>query len=469
MIFRLFILSALLFGACTRGSVTWVSVSPSNTWNEEQLNWETTTTDAALEIDTSRKEQIIDGFGGCLNEMGWQALNHLDSATRESILSDFFAPDEGFNLTICRLPIGANDYALNWYSLNDSAGDFDMTHFSLARDLEGLIPYIKRAQAYQPDLRFWGSPWCPPAWMKHNQHYACAATDFNQLDSTKQGAEGRTQFIMKPEYLHAYARYFSKYITEYSRLGIPIYAVHVQNEFNSCQVFPSCIWRAADLATFIGSYLGPTLAQEHPSAEIWFGTIERPYVANIDTMLSDTLASKYVKGLGFQWAGKDAIAGAHVKYPDIRKMQTESECGDGSNDWKAARHTWGLIRHYLTAGANAYMYWNLALEKNGISYWGWKQNSLVSVDTATNEAVKNPEYWLFRLLTHHVKPGAQRIALAEGANALAFVNPDKSIIVLLENPLTEPGKKAIRIGEKTIQINLQPESFHALIIPSPDR
>jgi len=36
-----------------------------------------------------------------------------------------------------------------------------------------------------------------------------------------------------------------------------MHAVHVQNEPNSCQNFPSCIWTPEALATFIGKYLGP--------------------------------------------------------------------------------------------------------------------------------------------------------------------------------------------------------------------
>ena len=78
--------------------------------------------------------------------------------------------------------------------------------------------------------------------------------------------------------------------------------------------------------------------------------------------MEDPLARKYVSGLGFQWAGKDAIGPAHDEYPDTPLIQTESECGDGSNDWKAAEHTFGLIRHYFTNGANAYMYWNMILD-----------------------------------------------------------------------------------------------------------
>ena len=101
------------------------------------------------------------------------------------------------------------------------------------------------------------------------------------------GREGVTQFIMEKPYLEAYALYFEKFVKAYRTEGINLYAVHVQNEPNSCQNFPSCIWKASDQATFIGDYLGPRFKADNIDAEIWYGTYERPYVENIDTILQD--------------------------------------------------------------------------------------------------------------------------------------------------------------------------------------
>ena len=44
------------------------------------------------------------------------------------------------------------------------------------------------------------------------------------------------------------------------------------------------------------------------------------------------------------------------------------------------------MKHYFRSGASGYMYWNIALDMNSKSTWGWSQNSLVSVDAA-NENV----------------------------------------------------------------------------------
>jgi len=41
-----------------------------------------------------------------------------------------------------------------------------LAKFSLDRDGQKLIPYIKAAQGVKSDIRFWASPWTPPVWMK---------------------------------------------------------------------------------------------------------------------------------------------------------------------------------------------------------------------------------------------------------------------------------------------------------------
>ena len=72
-----------------------------------------------------------------------------------------------------------------------------------------------------------------------------------------------------------------------------------------------------------------------------FGTMERANESLVDTVLTDPASGKYVKGVGFQWAGKGAIAGIHKRYPGLKLYQTEQECGDGKNDWKGAMYSWG--------------------------------------------------------------------------------------------------------------------------------
>ena len=125
------------------------------------------------------------------------------------------------------------------------------------------------------------------------------------------------------------------------------------------------------------------------NADVFFGTMERPNEKLIDAALLDPKASKYIKGVGTQWAAKRAIPGIHRRYSDLKLYQTEQECGDGSNDWRYCRYAWTLMKHYLENGASAYYYWNISLQQGGVSRWGWAQNSPQERDKS-GEPVRGP-------------------------------------------------------------------------------
>lgn len=446
-----------LFIACAfHPRAEWVMTTEDSSWIR-QPEIVAVSSDTVHEIDViirpCDREQRMEGFGACFNELGWLSLSKLNPEEREKIMEEFFFPGVGANFTLCRMPLGANDFSRDWYSYDEAEGDFEMTHFTIANDRQTLIPFIQNARKYQPDLRIWASPWCPPSWMKHNKHYASAYTDEtydkkyrNGLPVEETGAEGTDMFIRDSLYLQAYALYFSKFIAAYREQGIPIFAVMPQNEFNSAQIFPSCCWTAAGLADFVGNYLGP--AMEKIGVEVFFGTMERPNEALVDTVLADPACREYIRGIGFQWAGKDALPGIRERYPALALYQTEQECGDGKNDWKGALYAWRLMQHYLNHGVTAYMYWNFSLEEGGVSRWGWAQNSLVVVNAQTNTYRYTPEYYLLKHISHYVQPGAYKLK-TKGAytNLLAFRNPDKSIAIVLANETGEDRKVTLQVEE----------------------
>ena len=423
--------------------------------------------DAIVLLD--RPQQTIDGFGACFNELGWTALSALNPADRDGIFRELFAPGVGANFTICRMPVGANDFSRDWYSYDEVPGDFALDHFSIENDLRTLVPYIRSAQKYQPNLRLWASPWCPPTWMKYNKHYAASMPQpgsnvENGLRSDQVGKEGTDMFIQEEAYFRAYARYFGRFIDAYREQGISISMVMPQNEFNSAQVFPSCTWTAEGLARFIG-YLGPEMAQR--SVAVFFGTMERPNEQLADVSLQNPEIAKFIQGAGFQWAGKGAIPGIHRRYPDLKLYQTEQECGDGQNDWRYCRYAWRLVKHYLSNGTSVYLYWNMALQKGGISRWGWAQNSLVTVDTEAKTFTYNAEYYLMKHVSHFVQTGARRLETVSWSgydNLLAFVNPDKSVVVVLQNDLCTDMPVRISIGDQVLAPILPANSFNTVVL-----
>lgn len=420
---------------------------------------------ADVEILLNRKQQTILGWGGCFNELGWDALNVLPRERRDSVLNLFFGAKEGLKYNLCRMPIGASDYARNWYSLNESPGDFTMQQFSLKRDEEALLPYIKAAKAINPTLQVWGSAWSPPSWMKTNGHYACFADKVNDLQPDKNVPKGQNQLIQTPEYLKAYALYLEKYVKAYTQKGVPISAIHVQNEPFACQNFPSCVWQASAMANFVSNYLGPKFKQSGLNTGIWYGTINNGDIKVFDTVLQNKAANKYISGVGVQWDGKNAVATLHQKYPSLKLMQTETECGNGTFDWKAANYTFGLMKHYFNNGVSAYIYWNMVLNETGKSQWGWKQNAQVVVNSKTKAVLFTPEYYLFKHFSHYIPAGSVKLA-TNGAftDILAFETPSHQKVLVMANTSPLSKQVVIKINKQKLQVNLQANSFNTIIL-----
>ena len=462
-----FIVAFVAFSCKANMTIKWWSSTKDKKWEEQRnLLWQ--------EIDSSSRvidaivypdslQQVIDGFGGCFNELGWDALRYLVPKKQERVLSELFSSGGSLKFTFGRLPIGASDYALSYYSLNDSANDYSMENFSIDRDKQMLIPYIKAALEQNSDIHFWASPWTPPAWMKKNKHYACASGSVNNLSTKLQGKEGEDQIIDNDTILNAYAKYFVKYVKEYKKEDIGIEAIHVQNEFNSCQVFPSCVWSDTTLSLFIGKYLGPHFESSKLKTEIWLGTIERPSIQIIDTILLKNNVLKYIKGLGFQWGGKGAIAAAHNKYPKLKLMQTETECGAGKNDWDDMEHTFQLMKHYFNSGANSYMSWNMVLDESGKSTWGWKQNSLITINKRTRKTYYNPEFYLFKHFSGNIPPGSRKVKISGNLDdLLAFVTPHDDLIIILANTQNKKRDVCLKVNDKLIELKMSAHSVNSL-------
>jgi glucosylceramidase len=442
-----------------------VATTESDAWQTKPVfkpifSWDTLN----LNIDPSRAlsgSRPIEGFGACFNELGWTSLQMLSEADRESVLHELFDPTAGARFTYCRAPIGANDFATEAYSYDETDGDFALKNFSIAHDEKTLVPFIQSAMRYQPKLRLWASPWSPPSWMKRNHFYAEAKAypgmKQNGIRPDQIGHEGEDMFIQEPRYFEAYARYFGRYIDAYRAKGISVGMVMPQNEFNSAQNFPSCTWTPEGLAKFL-RYLGPEM--QNRGVDIFFGTLERGDPKMLETVMNDENVARFIKGVGTQWAGKNALPAIHEEFPSLILFQSEQECGNGTNTWSYTGYCWQLMKHYLRSGASAYMYWNISTADGGMSTWGWAQNSLVSVDSAAKSFHHTHDYYLLKHLTHFVDLGARALTTTGTCDdVLAFLNPDKSVALLIRNELPHPQRVEVRVRSQSAMIELPADSI----------
>lgn len=407
-------------------------------------------------VNSDLKQQVIDGWGGCFNERGWKAMEALSSVDRNALMKELFDPKAGLRLGLCRTPIGASDYAVELYSLNEKAGDYEMEHFSIERDHKWLIPFIKAAQALHPDLKLWGSPWSPPSWFKRN----------GSLHGP--GPENRIKDDEKS--FDALALYFARYVEEYAKEGIEISMVMPQNEPNMTTNYTSCLWTGEQLGRFIGHHLGPVFEKRGLKTEIYLGTINDDddrggYAYWVEPSITDPKTRGYLDGLGCQWDSAPTMAETHLLHPDLKLMQTEAECGNHENNWGFAEYQFGLAMKWFAAGTSSNMIWNIVLDETGLSTGGWAQCSPVVIDTKKREIIRTPYYHLYQHFSHYIEPGAHLVATeGEWGDRLAFTNPDGSVVVVVANRSDNDYPVTLNIdGRRTDRITIPARSFNTFV------
>jgi glucosylceramidase len=405
--------------------------------------------------------QTIEGFGGAFNEKGWQALSVLDEGQRRDVMRRLFDPVEGLGFSVCRVPIGSSDYALDRYTLNETTGDFEMKHFSIDRDRRHLIPYIKEAMLFQPKLRLWASAWTPPTWMKDNRAFDSGT------------------FLDDPKMYRAYALYLLKFIRAYGAEGLPIEAVAVQNEPGTLNNYPSCDWTPVQYLTFIRDYLGPLFRAEGLDDAIMLGTFNQPMLAgHALTVLTDARARQHVALAAMQWYSFGFMDQLKAAAPGLTVWQTETDCGNWpwlpgydpdkpQNDIAYASFTWEKIRDWLRAGVTVYELWNMVLDPWGRSIDSkrpWPQNSAITVSPETREVRYTPMFGAIGSFARFVRPGS-RMVETEGAfaNALAFTEADGRAIVVLHNPKTVRTDIRVRIRGTVYLVEMPPLSFTTVV------
>ena len=421
-----------------------------------------------ITIDADRQGQAWHGFGGTFAEAGWDALQVVGEEDRERAIRLLFDRSGGAGFSIGRIPIGASDYAMDRYSLAPVAGDYRMEHFSIDRDRNLLIPYIRAALDVNPDLVLWASPWSPPPWMKTN----------NAFD--------RGDIRQDAQTLQAHALYLARFVEEYAAEGIEIRAVHPQNEPGWPQDYPSCGWPGDSMRDYIAQHLGPLFAQRLPGTEVWLGTMSNPTSDSIvRSVLGDPTAASYVRGLGLQW-GMERNAGQYVADYGLPTLQTEHRCGhypwvekedpdnypDGAafgpapNDHDYAVESWGLIKRWIDQGVNGYLAWNMVLDADGYNLdeiRPWAQNALLVVDRERQQLIVTPAYYVFRHVAQFVEPGAVLLDVG-AADALAWKNANGSIVTVVHNPAGVADETVLAVGGRSWRFSIPARGWATVVL-----
>jgi glucosylceramidase len=444
-----------------------ITSAPGAYWKTDGQLTTVTSGNADVTVNDTSVQQTWEGFGGAFNEKGWDYLSMLSQVDRDQALNLLYGPD-GARFAFGRIPMGATDYAMDRYT-DDEVGsgstDYTMSGFSIARDMTKLIPFVKAAQAIKGNIRFWGSPWTPPSWMKQGPYSST---------SIPSPFDGGT-VINDDNTMKAYAQYFVKWVQAYAQQGINIEVISPQNEPGYTGTYPTCGWTPAPYVKFVGQYLGPAIANAGLTTKIMLGTFngggsDSQIVSNV---MSDATAKGYIKVFGFQWGMNSAIPG--VKQYNLPIWQTEHQCGNypwltpfniniAPNDQAYAVESWGLIRDWIKAGVTAYSAWNMVLDTIGVgidSARVWPQDSLLIVDTSSKRLIITPAFYVFRHVSQFAAPGA-RVVTTTGGDALAFKNTDGSVVAVMYN---SGGAKTamVSIAGKKLQFQMPANGWATVI------
>jgi glucosylceramidase len=438
-------------GGNTTVASTLVTSASGSYWKSG--TWTEVTSSATVTVDDTKTSQTWEGFGGAFNEKGWSYLT--TKAMQDQALQLLFGTD-GCNFAWGRIPIGASDYGTDRYTDDEvsSGSDTSMASFSITRDKDKLIPYIKAAQAIKSDIRFWASPWTPPTWMKATPYLSGNPT--NAFDGGTMKSDDAT--------LKAYAQYLIKWVQAFQDQGIKVEIVSPQNEPNYQQNYPSCHWETATFVKFVGTYFGPAITSANLNIKIMDGTLSNP-TGDADIgqqVLKDATAKGYIGAIGVQWGMSDANQVSTLKglAGSIPIWLSETKCGGttGStapapNDFSYANDTWGYIKGAVQNGLTAYNAWNMVLDKGGLGIDNsrkWPQNALLVADSGT--LTQTPAYYVYRHISQFVDPGA-KVVTTSGGDAVAFKNPDGSIVAVMHSTSAN-ASYVVSIGGKKLQFSM---------------
>jgi len=207
-----------------------------------------------LFIDPDKTKQSVLGLGASMTDSSAYVLSQLKEK-QPGLFTDamdkLFSIEKGAGFSVIRLPIGASDYTAtkDYYTYCDTKSE-DLSTFTIEHNKKYILPILRDALKVNPEIKFIGAPWSPPAWMKTNQSL------FGVKNKDK--SEGKTNRL-KDECFEAYALYFVKYIQAYKKEGIDLYGITLQNEpqFDGAD-YPCMRMTKDDQIKLIG-ILGPML------------------------------------------------------------------------------------------------------------------------------------------------------------------------------------------------------------------
>ena len=450
-------------------------------------------------VNVSRRFQKIEGFGAAFTDASVIGFNALTPAAQQQMLQSYWS-GRGLNYSIGRIPIASTDFSTHVYSYNDerwaSPGveDLNLTHFSVDIDeRSGKLPLIRAAHNLtRGRLRFFGSCWAPPPWMTTKN------TTLNAVLRDQPGGP-----------IHgAYARYLTRFVTDYAEHGVRVWAITGGNEpAGNTGKWQDLKFSAEQQRDFVKRDLGPALRSKHPECKLLILDDQRSHLPKwADTVLADPQAAQYVDGIGIHWyaAVEDVLpnfsrlARTHDAHPAVCILGTEAcegflpwSAGPFPGDWlRGERYALDVIGD-VNNWATGWTDWNFCLDRSGGPNWAKNEcDSPILIDTEHSEAAapvsvdtfyKQPMYYYFGHVTAFAPPNSTRLGVTTTATtdgtrvkakadqvAAAFLAPDGArVAVVVMNRDDEGRDVAVHVGSHgVINVKMDAHSIRTFVLDS---
>lgn len=404
-----------------------------------------------LKVYPKERRQEIIGFGGAFTEASAYTWSRMGEESKLKLMDLYFG-EKGNNYNFCRTHIQSCDFSLGNRAYIEE-NDTELDTFTIQKDYDYIIPFVKEALKYNSEIRFLASPWSPPAFMKTN----------NEMNH---GGK------LKEEYYDAWAEIFVKYLQAYEEEGISIKRVTIQNEPNAVQSWDSCQFTGEDERRFACGHLKRRLEEAglmDVKINCWDHNKDL-IVERCEEIFSDEKALEDISGIAFHWYTGDhfeALQCIRDKYPEKELIFTEgcveySRFATANQTQNAEMYAHDIIGN-LNSGMNGYIDWNLILdEKGGPNHVGNFCDAPVMCDTIADTVDVKLSYFYIGHFSRFIKPGARRVLVSRYTDKLestCFCNPDGELVLICLNKSEEAHSFEIMSEGKTCPVEIGAHSI----------
>ena len=399
--------------------------------------------------------QKMIGFGGAITEAAGYAFSKLSVDKQDSLINEYFSKD-GLNYSLARLPIGSCDFSIKSYSY---ATKRSLSDFSIEKDKQFIIPFLKKAIERNPNLECLASPWSPPWFMKNT---------FILVLGGK----------LRSKYKQKWADYIVKYINAYNGEGINIKYLTVQNEPNAIQVWESCLYDSKNEADFAINYLYPTLKSNNIDTKIliWDHNKDRVVKRAIEEFGIEG-SKEAIAGMAFHYYSGDHFQNLKLfkdMYPNKLLIHTEMCTGYSSFKQCDEIPNAELYAHEiigdLNSGTNGFIDWNIMLDyEGGPNHKKNFCNSPVMLNSDETDYIKNLCFSYIGHFSKYIQVGAERIGYSSYTDKLeltSFKNPDNTIAVVIMNKFDWNIDYNLWIEDRLIHDTIESHSIVTLLLKS---